>query len=314
MTRRQELLEDMQDPPLPALVLAPEVRGLRFHPGFAMPLSVRRFSGAMRLSPSEGSMAILYLCSGTASAEGGGTRLPAPALASIAGPWTSSEEASGWLASFHPRIINQEFADWPSLCAGIEADPMLTRDRELLEAVIGGPSPGAAPRPLLLDPEEASFLSRLFSGMTDLLESQYDIYWPCRGRSFFLEILFFLWRRPSPEGLAGAESLARRVHDWLRVHYAEKVSIARLAELFGSNRTTLQERFKQEYGASVMDHLGEIRAEAASILMRNTELTLAEIGARVGFAEYSNFYREFSRRRALSPSSYRKAVATVRIY
>jgi AraC-like DNA-binding protein len=309
--REQDTLAHEQFPPS---IAVPETRARRYYPGYSMPMSVRRFSGALRAAPPGDCVAILYANAGRASAEGARSPIAAPFLAAIRSAWSCSEDTEGWLAAFHPRIINQEFADWPAIRATAAEDPLMERDIELLDAILGRGPGGAPGRPLLLDPEETIFLNRLFSGMTGLLEAQDDIYWPCRGRSFFLEILFFLWRRPSPEASSQAISPSRRVQDWLRLHYAEKISVARLAELFATNRTTLQERFRCEFGTSVMDALGEIRAEAASILMRNTELTLSEIGERVGFPDYSNFYREFSRRRGLAPSSYRKKAATARIY
>jgi AraC family L-rhamnose operon regulatory protein RhaS len=310
MTMKQDFYDNMQKKDIAVTCNASITQ---FHPKYVAPLGVRRFSGNCRIEPCVDVNGLLYLHEGTVRIGDSGPRIVAPFLLPIDRAAHAEEKTEGWLAVYRPEAINQSFTNWPDLPAGIETDPYAKRDRELLESVLPAPDQDEN-RYLILTPEEDQFILRLFSNLTDLLENQEDIYWPCRSRSFFLEILLFLWQRPNPPALGVQRSKAQRVHEWLRVHYPERFSLADLSRQFSSNRTTLQEGFRREYGSSIMEVLGQIRVEAATALMRNTELSLSEISLRSGFGDYSNFYREFRRRKSMTPQQYRKRVATVRIY
>lgn len=306
---KQDLFEKIQETDI---VLGCGDAGGAFYPKYISALSVRRFSGPCRVGPAPGVNGILFVHSGSARI-GGGLDLGAPLLVPVSGQALVAEKSEGWLVSYRPVVINQGFACWPEIPDELADDPYAARDRELLEAVLPVPDSRDS-RHLNLTVEEDQFVLRLFANMTDLLENKRDVYWPCRSRSYFLEVLLFFWRRPETADACTARSKAQRVHDWLRVHYPERVSLADLSRRFGSNRTTLSVEFRREYGESIMDELAKIRIDAATTLMRNTELSLSEIGARAGFRDYSNFYREFRRRRNATPNQYRNQVKTVRIY
>jgi AraC-like DNA-binding protein len=47
----------------------------------------------------------------------------------------------------------------------------------------------------------------------------------------------------------------QQVHEWLRVHFPEHITLADLSKRFCFNRTTLQEEFHREYGDSIMNVL-----------------------------------------------------------
>lgn len=283
-----------------------------FYPNYVSPLGVRRFSGSTRIAPASGVNGILFGHAGSVRVANG-PDIVAPFLMPVDRFALADAKAEGWLVAYRPEAINQSFACWPALPAGAESDPYAIRDRELLESALPPSDPDAA-RYLSLSPEEGQFVHRLFANLADLLENKRDVYWPCRSRSFFLEILLFFWQRPECAEPASKRTKAQRVHEWLRVHYPERFSLADLSRQFNSNRTTLQEEFKAEYGDSVMDTLGQIRVDAASELMRNTELSLTEIAVRTGFGDYSNFYREFRRRKNATPKQFRERIMTVRIY
>lgn len=312
MAERQRLMDDRQDRPAPLLEPPLEVRGTRHYPQYAAPLSVTRFSGVWRIEPPRGAYAFAFAVEGCL--RGGRAAVPAPLIGPIGAPLTTSADADGWLLAFRPEAVNQDLAGWPSLPEKEGGDPYLERDAQLLRSILGEPSGNPADGLMLLSAEEALFLRRVFSTMEDLLLNQRDIYWPCRSRSYFLETLYFLWRRPAPESSARSPGIARKARDWMLSHYVEPVGVPDIAGAVGTNRTSLQEQFRAEYGTTVMEYLGDIRIEAAIVLMRNTELSLAEIGERAGYADYSGFFREFRRRKGESPSLYREERLSVKIY
>jgi AraC-like DNA-binding protein len=307
-------LDDRQEGTERLLDLALRIRGRRIFPDYAAPLAAIRFSGAFRVEPPGEAYVLLFAYEGCARGPGQSDASPAPFIAPVSRTLVTSPDAEGWALAFKPEAVNQSLAGWPGLPIEPGDDAFLRRDAELLGAVLSPGEAGRSAAPMLLSAEECVFLRRLFSSMAALLENQDDVYWPCRSRSYFLEILYFLWRRPAPEAAGGRPGPARRARDRILSRYAERLSLPDLARELGTNRTSLQEQFKSEYGRTVMEYLGDIRVEAATILMRNTELSLAEIGDRVGYADYSNFFREFRKRRGDTPSRYRETRLKVKIY
>lgn len=311
---KQDMIADRQDADV---IVACGEKEEVFYPNYISPLGVRHFSGAARIGPAPGVNGILFGNAGSVTI-GDCPEITAPFLAPVDRFARADANAEGWLVAYRPEAINQSFVNWPALPVEAETDPFAIRDRELLESALPSRDPLGA-RHLSLSTDESQFVHRLFANVEDLLVNKRDVYWPCRSRSFFLEILLFFWQRPefdetTPRGIHAQSPKAQRVHEWLRVHYPDRFSLGDLARRFNSNRTTLQEEFRAEYGDSIMDTLGQIRIDAASELMRNTELSLSEIAVRAGFGDYSNFYREFRRRKNATPKQFRERIKTVRIY
>jgi AraC family L-rhamnose operon regulatory protein RhaS len=316
MAKQQEPLDNRQDScaASPAAGVEPAAGAAGpaaiFYPEYRPPFAVQCLQGAVRYASCRDRPALLFLRSAVLGGQGG-RAIVQPLIGALGPDGFAATGADGWLVEFHPAIINQEFAAWPAFPATVPADALLQGDLALLQAALTGQSAVSIDGARRLNDEEAVFLNRLFSIMHRLLAARDDAFWPCRSRSLFLEVLYFLRQAPEP---VPQPSRSRQVHDWLHVHYGEKITLDRLSRQFATNRTSLQEQFRAEYGSSVMDRLGEIRVEMAGILMRNTELSLAEICHRVGFADYSNFFREFRKRRGIPPGDFRACVATVRIY
>ena len=53
-------------------------------------------------------------------------------------------------------------------------------------------------------------------------------------------------------------------------------------------------------------YVNQLRIGAAAQLLANSDLSVLEIGFRVGFGNYSNFNRHFKRIKGVSPQSLRR--------
>ncbi len=111
---------------------------------------------------------------------------------------------------------------------------------------------------------------------------------------------------PVGEGGATSRETARRVHDYLVSHLSERVTIDELAKRFHINATTLKEAFKAEYGMSVAAHTKEHRLERAASLLRESEMSVADIAASVGYDSAGRFTTAFCEKYGLNPSEYRR--------
>jgi AraC-like DNA-binding protein len=211
---------------------------------------------------------------------------------------------------FDPAIINDAFALRDpfdeSLFSGAER-----MDRFYLHPFLEG-RPLRAAGILPLNPVALERLAALFGQVRNQMTGQPDGYWPCRGRSFLLEMLFLIRQvYDAQEPLRGVTALEdeprdmERVALYLHVHYAEKLSIEALSSTFCTNRTSLMERFKRYSGLTINEYVVKLRVQVAGVLLRDTGLPIQEILSRSGFKDPTHFGRTFRRLMNESPTEYR---------
>lgn len=97
------------------------------------------------------------------------------------------------------------------------------------------------------------------------------------------------------------------VRSYLDAHYVEDVSLDLLADHFHVNKFYLMRRFRQQYDMTIGNYLIRTRISAAKRLLRFSDLTLEEIGARVGIPDANYFSRIFKKVEGTTPSQYRKS-------
>lgn len=160
-------------------------------------------------------------------------------------------------------------------------------------------------------------LGRRIASLIDSLENELaekkDSFWPCRSRSFFLELLFLAYKEfldgdGLPQGLtfSGDESLAGRVIRYVNRNYEKTLTLPDLCARFNTNRTTLAEAVKGATGTTVTGYVNRTRVNAASLILRDTNLPVSEIMERTGFGDMTHFARVFRKATGMSPSEYRK--------
>ena len=162
--------------------------------------------------------------------------------------------------------------------------------------------------------EEDVFLkvSRLFGFIESELVEEKDAYWPCRSRSYLLELLVLITRLfDSNKNSAGNEpnqipENISSVINYLNNNYKEKITLQQLAILFTTNRTTLNNQFNKVTKLSVNEYLITIRVNLAATMLRDSLIPISEIIYRVGFTNNSHFWRTFKKHTSCSPSEYRE--------
>jgi AraC family L-rhamnose operon regulatory protein RhaS len=290
--------------------------GFRFYDQYSMPFSTHSLGWPGRLSRVRaGDWALILVLNGTLAKPARLAGLRSPFITCLkkgeaVEPTDSACGETGFMSVFKPEIVNQDFLRYlPPTAEGIE-DPFMRRDVDLVRPFV---EDSGFYREIKAD--EAEFLSAVLKRTQALISHQDDPYWPCRSRSYFLEVLVFL-NEARAVGHDSAEigRMARRAMEYLYAHYPEKLSVEKVSDALGTNRTSLQKLFRAEYGISLMEGLASYRICMARLLMRNTSLSLKEIASRVGFKDYSRFFREFTSREGKSPLDFRTGKAKVRIY
>lgn len=157
----------------------------------------------------------------------------------------------------------------------------------------------------------AKRMIQIFDQLADQLENQPDYYWPCRGRSFLMEILFlveqcqFVKEQNQSIFISGYSEEVERVILYLYSNYDKKITLPELVKEFNIDRTTLTKKFNEEVGDSVIHCLIQLRINLASGMLRDTLIPISEIMYRVGFTDVAHFNRTFKKYTNFNPSEYR---------
>ena len=85
---------------------------------------------------------------------------------------------------------------------------------------------------------------------------------------------------------------------------------AQLAALVNLSASRFRHLFKEETGRTINQYLRERRLERAEVLLRTTFLSIKEVMSEAGVGSMSHFVQYFKRRYRVSPSAYRKQLAT----
>lgn len=154
-------------------------------------------------------------------------------------------------------------------------------------------------------------IAKLISLADNELSNQVDSFWPCRSRSYFIELLLtvnsvYCGDRNHEKIFEGELSKeVTDVVDWVHIHYLEKIKLEDITKEFHTNKTTLNQRFKLVMGITVMEYMISLRMQIACSLLRKTYLTINEIMEHSGYRDNAHFLRAFKKFTGLTPSEYR---------
>ena len=107
--------------------------------------------------------------------------------------------------------------------------------------------------------------------------------------------------------VGNSQQAVQRAMAYIREHYMEHdFRLASVSEALYMNNSYLSHIFKQKTGTTLYQYLLDIRMQEAKKLLCVSDLTVAEIGYRVGYAIPKNFYSAFKKYYNESPRSYQK--------
>ncbi|MEK8130520.1 AraC family transcriptional regulator [Paenibacillus filicis] len=101
------------------------------------------------------------------------------------------------------------------------------------------------------------------------------------------------------------EQLPRSIR-YIHEHYAEDLTVQKLAELEHYNRSYYTDWFIKFTGKSPSAYVQEVRLNKAKELLRHTDLPILHIAMQVGLEHQSSLTRLFQKCEQLTPSQYRK--------
>jgi AraC-like DNA-binding protein len=94
------------------------------------------------------------------------------------------------------------------------------------------------------------------------------------------------------------------IYDYISQHYTERFSLDDICFLFGTNKTTLCQSFKEEYGITVLNYINQLKIKDAKTFLREQKLSITEISETLGFSSIHYFCRLFKKHTNMSPKEY----------
>ena len=256
--------------------------------------------------------AVTYLKNGEASYECGNKtcRIQAPAIllrneeARIR--VSSCSGASCETVYFHPSVVNSHL-DYDIL-RGVSEASRITDNQDTYLFGIFGSDPTAA-RVLQLDTHRNLECDFLFKKLGKAIHHNESDYCPCWMRAVLISLLIFMLDMDMElDELIDVSEHAYNFKDvilYLYSHYREDLTLAGISKEFGTNRTSLNDKFKKVVGSSVMAFVRNIRINAAAKYLRSSEETITRICTDTEFKDISYFCKLFKQTFGSTPKEYR---------
>lgn len=132
-------------------------------------------------------------------------------------------------------------------------------------------------------------------------------------KAFLLQLLFELGQRfPASEQQhfdfirqQQRSIRLKAVFDHVREHYADRLTVAQAAHLVGMSQPQFMKTFKKVAGMTLVAYVNHVRLANGARLLRETDLTIAEIASSVGFSDQSYFDKRFKRAFGRTPKGFR---------
>jgi AraC-like DNA-binding protein len=103
------------------------------------------------------------------------------------------------------------------------------------------------------------------------------------------------------------EHHAESIASWINAHFAEKISLDRIAAELNLSKYYTSHVFKEVTGFTVMEYVMGCRLNQVRYLLEmEPDLSLTEISSATGFESVAHFSRFFKEKMGITPSQYRK--------
>ncbi|MFW5870132.1 MAG: substrate-binding domain-containing protein [Candidatus Sumerlaeota bacterium] len=103
-----------------------------------------------------------------------------------------------------------------------------------------------------------------------------------------------------------ADPLISEARSLLRERLHENLTVEGLVEMLGVSRRNLEQRFQKALSKTPGRMIREIQMQRVEELLRETDLSMAEIARTAGFSSQSAFAAVFRRERDMTPGEYRR--------
>jgi AraC family transcriptional regulator len=93
--------------------------------------------------------------------------------------------------------------------------------------------------------------------------------------------------------------------DYIQTHLNRDLSLAELAGVINISPTYFASLFRQAMGVSPHQYVIQQRVERAKVMLKRTDLAIADIALQVGFSSQSHLTQQFKRLTGMTPKQVR---------
>ena len=205
--------------------------------------------------------------------------------------------AEGWTASFPPEVLGSQA---PGVFLSWRAHPLLF---PFVRGTAGG-----AQRLRVPLPEQPSWSER-FSALNMELRGRRDGY--REAVLSHLTLLLVELSRLATDVVGDLrlrdEPLLAEVFGFIEEHYGERISLKEVARAAGLTPGHLTTTVRRKTGRTVLEWISERRMAEARRLLVATDLSVEEVGRRVGYDDAGYFVKSFRRAHGITPLGWRRA-------
>lgn len=112
--------------------------------------------------------------------------------------------------------------------------------------------------------------------------------------------------RQSTDSLAADDPLVAKALRFISENGHERILVDDVVFSSGTNRRTLERKFRASMGCSIAEEISRLRIERSKRLMLETDASLKSLAVDLGFRNADHFCKVFSRIEKITPSQYRK--------
>ena len=98
---------------------------------------------------------------------------------------------------------------------------------------------------------------------------------------------------------------SQEFREYIQMHFREPITTASVGQKLGLGKTAVCHLAKQEFNTSLLNYVNHLRIEEIKRLLENTDLSLKEIAAVMGFGDQNYLSRLFKCKTNMTPTQYR---------
>lgn len=103
----------------------------------------------------------------------------------------------------------------------------------------------------------------------------------------------------------GSPNIINQIKYHISTNYSDNISLETIAQKYHFNHCYLSYLFKKETGINFSNYIIDVRLEAAKRFLIETDMSVSEIAAKVGYSNEKSFFHLFKRKIKVSPNRYR---------
>lgn len=110
------------------------------------------------------------------------------------------------------------------------------------------------------------------------------------------------------------KELLDKTKEYILHHYDQKLTLKDIGDVLQRNPHHIQRTFKQMMGISPLHFLHNIRIAKSKSLLKQTHLSVTEIGYEVGYSSLAHYSKVFKEKTGLTPKQYREKLLLVKVH